>query len=75
MLRNDAIRGFQYEGIGLNNLITSMLNDYSYNLTGKSDNLTKDILIKIPMIYGNEFENLYTIDDLLIGKVLQIIID
>lgn len=69
MLRNDAIRGLQYEGIDLNNLITSMLNDYSYNLTGKGNNLSQDVLIKIPMIYGNEFENLYTIDDLLIGKV------
>lgn len=69
MLRNDAIKGLQYEGLDLNNLIASLLNDYSYNLTGKSPNITNDILMKIPMIAGNEFENLYTIDDLLIGNV------
>jgi len=69
MLRNDAIKGLQYEGLDLNNLIASLLNDYSYNLTGKSPNITDDILMKIPMIAGNEFENLYTIDDLLIGNV------
>ena len=69
MLRNDAIKGLQYEGLDLNNLISSLLNDYSYSITGKSSNLNNDILMKIPMMSGNEFENLYTIDDLLICNV------
>lgn len=69
MLRNDAIKGLQYEGLDLNNLISSLLNDYSYSITGESSNLDSKILMKIPMMYGNEFENLYTIDDLLIGNV------
>lgn len=69
MLRNDAIKGLNYEGLDLNNLITSILNDYSYNLVGNSKALEKKILLKIPMLAGNEFENLYTIDDLLIGSV------
>lgn len=69
MLRNDAIKGLNYEGLDLNNLITSILNDYSYNLIGNSKNFQKEVLLKIPMLAGNEFENLYTIDDLLIGRV------
>ncbi|MGM9849649.1 MAG: hypothetical protein ACI31V_01980 [Bacilli bacterium] len=69
MLRNDAIKGLNYEGLDLNNLITSILNDYSYNLVGNSKSLEKKILLKIPMLAGSEFENLYTIDDLLIGSV------
>lgn len=69
MLRNDAIKGLQYEGLDLNNLISSLLNDYSYNITGKASNLNSEILMKIPTMAGNEFENLYTIDDLLIGNV------
>lgn len=69
MLRNNAIKGLQYEGIDLNNLISSLLNDYFYSITGKSSNLNNEILMKIPMMPGNEFENLYTIDDLLIGNV------
>lgn len=69
MLRNDAIKGLNYEGLDLNNLITSILSDYSYNLIGNSKNLQKEVLLKIPMLAGNEFENLYTIDDLLIGRV------
>ena len=69
MLRNDAIKGLKYEGLDLNNLVSSLLNDYSYSITGKSSNLNSEILMKIPMMSGNEFENLYTIDDLLIGNV------
>ena len=72
MLRNDAIKGMQYEGIDLNNLLNSILSDYSYTLTGHSKNLKEDVLLKIPMMYGSEFENLYTIDDLLIGQVALI---
>ena len=69
ILRNDAISGLKYEGVDISNLVNSMLNDYAYTLTGKNDNLKNDILFKIPMLNGNEFESLYSINDLLIGKV------
>lgn len=69
MLRNDAISGLNYQGIDISNLINSMLNDYAYTITGRSEKLKNSILMKIPMINGNEFESLYTINDLLIGKV------
>lgn len=69
LIKNKAIDGIKYEGIDLNNLFNSILNDHSYTLTGKSDKIKNNILIKIPMMYENEFENLYTINDLLIGNV------
>ena len=51
----------------LDNLVNSVLKDYFYLLSGKI--YDKDILIKIPLTNNDDFENLYTIDDLLIGKV------
>ena len=48
-----------------------MLQDYSYTLRGKvfsADMMTStdEIVIKIPMEIQSEFENKYSIDDLLI---------
>ena len=58
----------------VNNLISSMLQDYSYILKGKVydsefQNVVDEIIIKIPMEIQTEFENKYSIDDLLIGHV------
>ena len=44
-----------------------MLKDYAYKLRGEND--IGRILVKIPITFNNEFENLYSVDDLFIGKV------
>lgn len=69
LLRKDALKGFSVQGLDVNNLISSMLSDYCYVLTGNIDNSEKEIILKIPMELDNEFENKYSIYDLLIGKV------
>lgn len=69
LLRKDALKGFSVQGLDVNNLISSMLSDYCYVLTGTVDNSEKDIILKIPMELNNEFENKYNVYDLLIGKV------
>lgn len=74
ILRRDALKGVRVEGMELNNLVSSMLQDYAYILKGVvSDNPKKDsnveIIIKIPLEIQSEFENKYSINDLLIGQV------
>lgn len=66
-LRREALKGMRVEGIEINNLITSMLSDYSYILIGEIGNET--LVIKIPTEAQSEFESKYNVDDLLIGKV------
>lgn len=76
VLRRDALKGMTVEGIELNNLISSMLQDYAYLLKGKvskheadGDGTLEELLIKIPLEMQTEFENKYIINDLLIGHV------
>lgn len=74
IIRHDALKGLQVEGMEVNNLISSMLQDYSYILKGKVydsefQNTANEIIIKIPMEIQTEFENKYSINDLLIGHV------
>lgn len=74
ILRRDALKGVRVEGMELNNLVGSMLQDYAYILKGiiLSDDLkavVAEIIIKIPLEIQSEFENKYSIDDLLIGHV------
>ncbi len=73
ILKRDAFKGFHVEGMDINNLLSSMLQDYAYVLKGRicdKDEVTKaDIIIKIPMELQSEFENKYSINDLLIGHV------
>lgn len=74
ILRRDALKGMQVEGMEINNLISSMLQDYAYILKGViCDGDVKaeksEIIIKIPMEIQSEFENKYNINDLLIGHV------
>ncbi|NLI92974.1 MAG: hypothetical protein GX434_12520 [Peptococcaceae bacterium] len=74
ILRRDALKGVRVEGMEINNLISSMLQDYAYILKGtvadsKLDSATTEIIIKIPLEIQTEFENKYNIDDLLIGHV------
>ena len=68
MLRKDALKGFRVEGMEINNLISSILQDYSYVLYGTLEN-RDEIVIKIPLEIQNEFESKYNINDLLIGHV------
>jgi hypothetical protein len=79
VLRKDALKGFSIEGFELNNLISSMLQDYSYVLKGiidkdeKEDDEKEDVIIlKIPLEIENEFENKYNVYDLLIGHLSAI---
>lgn len=72
VLRRDALKGFRVEGMEVNNLVNSMLQDYAYVLKGKiagKDSKTDEIIIKIPLDIQSEFENKYNINDLLIGHV------
>lgn len=71
ILKRDALKGFRVEGMEVNNLISSMLQDYSYVLVGTiaGGETEEEILIKIPMEAQAEFENKYKVDDVLIGKV------
>lgn len=72
ILRRDALKGMRVEGMEVNNLIGSMLQDYAYILKGtlsSDDGNKEELIIKIPMEIQSEFENKYSIDDLLIGHV------
>lgn len=75
IFRRDALKGMRVEGMEVNNLVSSMLQDYAYLLKGKINNRNTDysceeeIIIKIPLEIQTEFENKYSINDLLIGHV------
>lgn len=74
ILRRDALKGLRVEGMEVNNLVGSMLQDYAYILKGKvssekQEDIATEIIIKIPMEIQSEFENKYSINDLLIGHV------
>lgn len=75
ILRRDALKGMRVEGMEVNNLVSSMLQDYAYVLKGTINNETTnyscedEIIIKISLEIQTEFENKYSIDDLLIGHV------
>ena len=69
-----ALKGMRVEGMEVNNLISSMLQDYAYILKGlvydeSMEKPVSEIIIKIPMEIQSEFENKYNINDLLIGHV------
>lgn len=55
------------EGIDINNLISTVISDMSYFMKCELNNET--IVFKIPMEDKSEFENKYTINDLLIGNL------
>lgn len=72
ILRKDALKGFRVEGMEVNNLVGSMLQDYAYILKGtiiNGDNKAEELIIKIPLEIQNEFENKYNVNDLIIGHV------
>lgn len=67
LITNGILKGFKYENIELENFVNSVFKDYTYLITGKIKN--EKIIFKIPLQFDTEFENLYNIDDILIGKV------
>ena len=74
VLRRDAVKGMRVEGMEVNNLVSSMLQDYAYILKGlvydeSINKIVSEIIIKIPMEIQSEFENKYNINDLLIGHI------
>jgi hypothetical protein len=46
-----------------------MFKDYSYKLKGELYGSEEKLLVKIPLTFESEFENLYNVDDLFIGNV------
>lgn len=72
MFSNGFFKGMRMPeagGIDINNLFNSMFKDYSYKLKGELNDCAEKILIKIPLTFENEFENMYNVDDLFIGNV------
>ena len=72
MFSNGSFKGMRLPeagGIDINNLFNSMFKDYSYKLKGELNDCAEKILIKIPLTFENEFENMYNVDDLFIGNV------
>ncbi|WP_156575167.1 hypothetical protein [Bacillus luti] len=70
LVKQGVLDRFIHEDISVGEIMKPMLNDYSYQLTGNKGE--ENYLIKIPANADNEFENNYTIDDLLLGKVTLI---
>ncbi|MEG0979823.1 MAG: hypothetical protein RSB11_07775 [Oscillospiraceae bacterium] len=72
MFSNGSFKGMHLPeagGLDINNLFNSMFKDYSYKLKGEINNSNEKVLIKIPLTFESEFENLYNVDDLFIGNV------
>ena len=72
MFTNGMFKGMQLPdagGFDINNFFDSMFKDYSYKLRGELRNSNEKLLIKIPLTFESEFENLYNVDDLFIGNV------
>jgi hypothetical protein len=72
MFSNGSFKGMRLPeagGLDINNLFNSMFKDYSYKLKGELRNSDEKLLIKIPLTFESEFENLYNVDDLFIGNV------
>lgn len=65
LIKQGLLDKFIHEDISIGELLKTVSEDYSYLLTSNEKN--KNILIKIPSKLENEFENNYTIDDILNG--------
>ncbi|PDY26967.1 hypothetical protein [Bacillus thuringiensis] len=68
LIKQGLFDRFTHEDISIGELFKSIANDYSYQMIGTKGENNK-YLIKIPSDAENEFENKYTIDDLLMGEV------
>lgn len=70
LIKQGLLDKFTHEDVSIGELFKSIVNDYSYQMIGEKGN--NKYLIKIPSGTENEFENKYTIDDLLMGEVTLI---
>lgn len=70
LIKQGILDRFTHENIPIGEMLKSLVADYAYILTAKSEE--NSYLIKIPSGVENEFENNYTIDDLLMGRVTLI---
>ena len=72
MFSNGSFKGMRLPEAGdldVNNLFNSIFKDYSYKLKGEICGSEDKLIVKIPLTFESEFENLYNVDDLFIGKV------
>lgn len=72
MFSNGTFKGMKIQeagGVDVNNLFNSIFKDYAYKITGVISGSSQKIVIKIPLTFESEFENLYSVDDLFIGNV------
>lgn len=72
MFSNGSFKGMKLPeagGLDVNNLFNSMFKDYSYKLKGDIFGSDDKLIIKIPLTFESEFENLYNVDDLFIGNI------
>lgn len=72
MFSNGSFKGMRFPeagGLDVNNLFNSMFKDYSYKLKGEILGSDDKLIVKIPLTFESEFENLYNVDDLFIGNV------
>lgn len=67
VLSRDIVKGQVANGIDVSKALNALAKDYSYLLFAQFG--ANKIILKIPMSGEGEFENRYSIDDLLIGKV------
>lgn len=57
-----------YEGIDIGKVFDAAIKDYAYIFTAVSEN-NEQFIFKIPVTFENEFESMYSVNDILIGKV------
>ena len=57
-----------YEGIDIGKVFDAAVKDYAYIFKAKNEKGEK-FLFKIPVTFENEFESMYSVNDILIGKV------
>lgn len=65
---NNKTISMVYEGIDIGKVFDAAVKDYAYIF--KATNQKKEkILFKIPVTFENEFESMYSVNDILIGKI------
>lgn len=72
MVSKGMLKDFEVDGYNLENIMNPLIRDYSYLIKGELKNSNEKIIIKIPMLSVNEFENQYSLYDILIGDVTVI---
>lgn len=58
MISKGIFKDMEVDGYNIDNIVNPLIKDYSYLIKGSLKNLDEEIIIKVPMLSGNEFENL-----------------